>query len=151
VADVPEHLGKVGMEGRVDLRGAGIPQSECDLAGCDEVIEMGKASGWQWPMLSVAIDERRTELPIVVAAPQLPKRDGDVVEPVSESAVVEIDDPDIAAPEQRVIQVQISVNEAGLVGAVAELRHHPLHVGGTRSNLCRRSPGIRSQTSAAPP
>jgi hypothetical protein len=33
------HLGKVGMEGRVDLRGAGIPPSECDLAGCDEVIE----------------------------------------------------------------------------------------------------------------
>jgi hypothetical protein len=42
VADVPQHLGKVGTEGGVDLRGAGKPQSKCDLAGSDEVIEISK-------------------------------------------------------------------------------------------------------------
>jgi hypothetical protein len=38
---------------------------------------------------------------------------------VAESAVVEIDDPDVVAPEQCVVQVQIGVDEADLVGAVA--------------------------------
>jgi hypothetical protein len=47
VADVTQHLGKVGMERGVDLRGAGIPQPERDLTGRDEVIEMGQASGRQ--------------------------------------------------------------------------------------------------------
>ena len=46
------------------------------------------------------------------------------------SAVVEIDDPDVIAPEQRVVQVQIGVDEADLVGAFAQLRHYPLHAGG---------------------
>jgi hypothetical protein len=67
---VLQHLGKVGLERGVDLRGAGIPQSECDLAGSDEVIEMGKAPGRQWPMPGVTLDERRTELLVVAPVPQ---------------------------------------------------------------------------------
>ena len=72
MADVPQHLGKIGTERGVDLRGAGVPQSECDLAGSDEVIEMGQASGRQWPMLGVTLDERCTELLVVVPMPQFP-------------------------------------------------------------------------------
>jgi hypothetical protein len=72
VADVPQHLGKVRLERRVDLRGAGIPQSEGDLAGGDEVIEMGKTPGRQWPVLGVTLDERRTELLVVAPVPQFP-------------------------------------------------------------------------------
>jgi hypothetical protein len=72
VADVLQHLGKVGMERGVDLCGAGIPQSECDPARSDEVIEMGKASGRQWPMLGVTIDERGTELLVVAPVPRTP-------------------------------------------------------------------------------
>ena len=73
MADVPKHLGKVGPEGGVDLRGPGEPQSECDLAGSDEVVvEMSKASGRQWPMLGIAVDQRRTELLVVVSLSQFP-------------------------------------------------------------------------------
>ena len=113
MADVPQHPGKVGLERGVDLCGAGVPQSECHLAGGDEVIEVGQASGRQWPVLGVALDERCAELLVVAPVPQFPQCDGDVVEPVAESAVVEIDDLDVVAPEQRVVQVQIGVNEAG--------------------------------------
>ena len=72
MADVPQHLGKVGTECGVDLRGAGVPQSECDLAGSNEVIEMGQASGRQWPVLGVTLDERGTELVVVAPVPQFP-------------------------------------------------------------------------------
>ena len=72
MADVPQHLGKVGTERGVDLRGAGVPESECDLASRDEVIEMGQASGRQWPMPDVTLDERRTELLVVAPVPQFP-------------------------------------------------------------------------------
>ena len=72
VADVPQHPGKVGTERGVNLRGAGVPQSECDVAGSDEVIEMGQASGRQWPVLGVTLDERGTELLVVVPVPQFP-------------------------------------------------------------------------------
>jgi hypothetical protein len=41
-------------------------------------------------------------VPVVIPVPQFPQRNGDVIEPVTESAVVEIDDLDLAAPEQRV-------------------------------------------------
>src|ERR1043165_45718 len=71
-ADVPQHLGKVGMERGIDLRGACIPQSAGDLAGRDEVIEMGQPPGRQWPMLDVTLDERRTELLVVAPVPQFP-------------------------------------------------------------------------------
>lgn len=40
------YLVEAGAERRVDLRGAGEPQSECDLARRDEVIEMGE-TGWE--------------------------------------------------------------------------------------------------------
>jgi hypothetical protein len=72
VADVTQHLGKVGLERGVDLRGAGIPQPERDLTGRDEVIEMGQASGRQWPVLGVTLDERGTELLVVAPVPQFP-------------------------------------------------------------------------------
>jgi hypothetical protein len=65
-------FGKVGTERGVDLRGAGVPQSECDLAGSDEVIEIGQASGRQRPMLGVTLDERCTELLVVAPVPQFP-------------------------------------------------------------------------------
>ena len=118
VASVPEkdvqraanfslHLVEFGAEDGVDLRGAGEPQPECDLAGSDEVIETGEAAGRQRPMARIAVDQRRPEVLVVVSIPQFPQRDGDVVEPVTESAVVEIDNPDLIAPEQRVVQMQI--------------------------------------------
>src|SRR5215467_5138560 len=77
-----------------------------------------------------AVDERDTELLVVVWVPQLPQRHGDVVDPVPESAVVEVDDPDVVAPEQQVVEMQIGVDEADLVGGVAQLCHHAFHAGG---------------------
>jgi hypothetical protein len=52
------YLVEFGAEGRVDLRGAGEPQADCDFAGSDEVIEMGEAAGRQRPMLGVALNQR---------------------------------------------------------------------------------------------
>jgi transposase len=112
------HLVEFGAEEGVDLRGAGEPQPECDFAGSDEVIEMGEVAGRQRPMPGVAVDQRRPEVLVVVSVPQFPQRDGDVVEPVTESAVVEIDDPDLIAPEQRVVEVQIGVDEAEIVAVL---------------------------------
>jgi hypothetical protein len=40
------------------------------MAGSDEVIEMGKVAGRRQPMLGVALDERRTELLVVVPVSQ---------------------------------------------------------------------------------
>src|SRR5258708_4774070 len=57
-ADVFLYLVEVGAEDGVDLRGAGEPQPECDLAGSDEVIEMGEVAGRQRPVLGVALDQR---------------------------------------------------------------------------------------------
>ncbi len=57
-ADFLLYLVEFGAEGRVDLRGAGEPQADCDFAGSDEVIEMGEAAGRQRPMLGVALNQR---------------------------------------------------------------------------------------------
>jgi hypothetical protein len=63
---------------------------------------MGEAAGRQRPAPGIAVDQRRPEVLVVMSVPQFPQRNGDVIEPVTESAVVEIDDLDLAAPEQRV-------------------------------------------------
>jgi hypothetical protein len=57
-ADVCLRLVEFGAEDGVDLRGAGEPQPECDLAGSDEVIEMGEVAGLQRPMPGVALGVR---------------------------------------------------------------------------------------------
>jgi hypothetical protein len=100
-------------------------------------------------MPGVAVDQRRPEPFVVVSVPQFPQRDGDVVEPVTESAVVEIDDPDLVAPEQRVVEVQIGVDEAEIVGPSPRCVMTRLMPEATRANLRRRSSGRRSHTSAA--
>jgi len=58
-ADVFLHLVEVGAKDGVDPRGAGVPQPEGDLAGSDEVIELGEAAGRQRPVPRVAVDQRR--------------------------------------------------------------------------------------------
>ena len=88
-------------------------------------------------------DQRRPEVLVVVAVPQFPQRDGDVVEPVTKSAVVEIDDLDLVAPEQRVVQMQVGVDETETVGALAQVRHDTSHAEGHPGKLA--SQVIRKQ------
>ena len=72
-ADACQHLVQAGPEDRADLRVSGKPQSECNIAGSDEVIEMGEVAVRRRPMPGIALDERRTELPVVAAVPQFPE------------------------------------------------------------------------------
>ena len=88
--------------------------------GSDEVIKMDEAAGRQGPMPGVAVDQCRPEVFVVVSVPQFPQGDGDVVKPVPESAVVEIDDLDLVAPEQRVVEVQVGVDEAENAAVLAQ-------------------------------
>jgi len=71
-------------------------------------------------MPGVAVDQCRPEVFVVVSVPQFPQGDGDVVKPVPESAVVEIDDLDLVAPEQRVVEVQVGVDEAENAAVLAQ-------------------------------
>src|SRR5262249_21364252 len=118
-AGVQQHLVEFSAECRVGVRHAGEPQSECDLAGGDEVIQVGQIAR-QRPVLTIAIDKSVAELSVVGSVSQFPQRDGDVVEPIPESAVVKVDDLDVVVPEQRIIEVQVGVDQADGVSGAAE-------------------------------
>ena len=63
------------------------------------------------PLRSVAGQQRLPEHRVVGAVSQFPQRYGEFVEPGSGAAVVEVDQPDTAAVEQRIAEVQVGVNE----------------------------------------
>lgn len=76
---------------------------------------------------------------LVVSVPQFPPRHSHVVQSVTESAVVEIDDPDLIAPEQRVAEVQAGVDEADIGSVFAQVAHDAPHAGGHPGPSIHRS------------
>ena len=58
-------------------------------------------------MPGAALDQSVAELLVIVPVPQFPQRDGEVVEPVSEPALAEVDDPDVPVPEPGIAEVQV--------------------------------------------
>jgi hypothetical protein len=76
-------------------------------------------------VLGVARHERVSKRAVVTAVPQLPERHGDVVHAIPEPAVVEVDETGLAAREQRVLEVEVGMDEAERVGFGAELVHPP--------------------------
>ena len=108
-------------ERRVHLRHAGVPEVERDLAQRNEIIEVDDLD---FPPGAVAGQQRPPEHGVVGAVPQLPQCYGEFIQAGAGAAVVEVDQPDVAAVKQRVAQVQVGVDEPD----PADLRHdlgHP--------------------------
>jgi hypothetical protein len=77
----------------------------------------------QGPLLRVARDQGGTVRLVVGSLPQLPQGHRDVVEAVAEPAVVEVDEADVAALEERVVEMEVGVDQADRGPAVTELLH----------------------------
>ena len=117
-----------GREGRVDLSHAGVPEVEGDLPHGDEVVQ---TRGVDLPVLPVAVQQCVPERLVPLLVPQLPQGDGELVQPWPGAAVVEVDELDLAAMEQGVAEVQVGVDEPGVVDVV-EVSHpggHRLEAG----------------------
>src|SRR4029453_2897775 len=92
----------------VDLSRAGVPEVEGDLPQCDEVVQLRDVDV---PVCLVAGQQRVPEDRVVRTVAQLPQRDGDLVQPRTGAAVVEVNQLDIAVLEPRVAEVEVSMDE----------------------------------------
>ena len=129
-------------ERRVDLGHAGVPEVEGDLAHGDEVVQV---RGVDLPVLPVAVQQRVPERRVLLLVPQLPQGDGELVQAGAGAAVVEVDQLDLAALEQRVAEVQVGVDEPDVVDV--RLRS-PIRAA-TDSKRARTSAGRSAQQPAA--